>query len=215
MKKITEIYDEYRIMPNLREHMLRVAAVAFFICDNYNVPLQERKIISACLLHDMGNIIKSNLEYFPEFLEPEGLSYWSKIKENYIEKYGKEDHVATIAIAREIGVSGNIIDFLEHIGFSHATKNELEKLPEYKICNYADMRVGPYGVLSLEGRINEAHERYKNRVHSISSGGFDSLSQSLRNIEKQIFSKCKIKPEDITDEAINPIILELQNFVLE
>ena len=34
-------------------------------------------------------------------------------------------------------------------------------------------------------------------------------------MEKQIFSKCKIKPEDITDETIAPIIEELKNFVIK
>ncbi len=64
MRKISEIYEEYKIMPNLREHQLRVAAVAAQICDNFNKPLNKKEIITACLLHDMGNIIKFKLELF-------------------------------------------------------------------------------------------------------------------------------------------------------
>ena len=83
-------------MPNLQEHMLRVAAVASLVCDNFNEPLPKDDIITACLLHDMGNIIKSDLQYFPEFIKPEGLDYWQKVKDEYIEKYSRDEHKATI-----------------------------------------------------------------------------------------------------------------------
>ena len=215
MKKISEIYNEYKIMPNLQEHMLRVAAVASLICDNFNESLPKKEIVTACLFHDMGNIIKFNLKDFPNFLEPKGLDYWVNVKNEYIKKYGNEEHTATNKIAEENNLSVKIIEILNHIGFSKATDNEFEESFEYKICGYADMRTGPYGELSLEERMYEAHERYKGKKHSLASGSFSSLSNSLRNIEEQIFSKCKIKPEDITDEAIAPIILELKNFVIE
>ena len=57
VRKISEIYAEYKIMPNLQMHMYRVAAVASLIYDNFNEPLNKEEIITACLLHDMGNII--------------------------------------------------------------------------------------------------------------------------------------------------------------
>jgi 5'-deoxynucleotidase YfbR-like HD superfamily hydrolase len=215
MKKIIDIYKEYEIMPSLQQHMLRVAAAAYLICDNFDVNLPKNEIITACLFHDMGNIIKSDLKKFPDFLEPEGLSYWAQVKNKYIEKYGNEEHFATEVIAKEMDLPLKIVDIIKQIGFSNATKNELEKIFEYKICNYSDLRVGPYGVLSLNERTKEAHERYKDRKHSLSSDSFESLSSSLKNVEKQIFERCKIKPEDINDESIAPIVLELKNFVIE
>jgi len=39
--KIQQIYDKYQIMPNLQEHMLRVAGVASIICDNYTKPVNK------------------------------------------------------------------------------------------------------------------------------------------------------------------------------
>ena len=79
-KNISEIYEEYKIMPNLREHMLRVAGAASLICDNFTEPLNKEEIISACLLHDMGNIIKFKLDYFPEFNKPEKAEYWQNVQ---------------------------------------------------------------------------------------------------------------------------------------
>ena len=215
VRKISEIYAEYKIMPNLQEHMLRVAAVASLICDNFNEPLPKEDIITACLLHDMGNIIKSNLEYFPKFLEPEGLEYWQNVKREHANKYGFDEHKATAIIAGSIGLSNDIIKIIDNFGFSNATKNELGKLFSHKICNYSDERVGPYGVMPMEGRILEGQKRYAGTKHSIASGNFESLTKSLRNIEKQIFSRCKIKPEDITDETIQPLLSELREFVVK
>src|SRR3954452_25294278 len=99
MKKVSEIYSEYKIMPALQQHQLRVAAVAAMICDSLPGTDKETVVI-ACLFHDMGNIIKSDLSYFPEFVQPEGLEYWEKVKQEYIQKYGSDENAATKEIAK-------------------------------------------------------------------------------------------------------------------
>jgi len=86
MKSPKEIYREYRLMPSLSLHQLRVAAVAKLICDSFKERIDTNNVVLACLYHDMGNIIKFDLNYFPEFTKPEGLEYWQKIKEDYIKK---------------------------------------------------------------------------------------------------------------------------------
>ncbi len=62
MKNASEIYAEYRLMPNLKQHQFRVAAVAEIICKNLSEVVDKDNIILACLYHDMGNIIK--FDYF-------------------------------------------------------------------------------------------------------------------------------------------------------
>ena len=79
-KKILDIYDEYKIIPALQKHMLRVAAVASLICNNFNEPLPKNDIITACLLHDMPNILKFKWDSLLEFLEPKGFHYWQNIQ---------------------------------------------------------------------------------------------------------------------------------------
>ena len=66
MKNITDIYEKYKIMPLLAMHQIRVAAVAMMICDSLSVPIDKDSVIKACLLHDIGNIIKFDLNHFPE-----------------------------------------------------------------------------------------------------------------------------------------------------
>jgi len=212
---IGEIYKKYKIMPNLQEHMLRVAAVASLICNNFDEPLDKEEIITACLLHDMGNIIKFNLEAFPEFLEPEGLNYWQKVKNEYIEKYGPNENHATIEIMRELGVSGQIIKLVDQINFSLLCSHRDSHDMSIKIIHYSDGRVDPYGIVSFDERMDEAKKRYKNHKDSIQEEERRRLVVCGREIEKQIFSKCKIKPEDINDETVKPIILELRDFMIK
>ncbi|USN54769.1 MAG: HD domain-containing protein [Candidatus Peribacteria bacterium] len=63
---IQDIYTQYQIPPSLQEHMLRVAAVAEQICLHSSQEIDHATIVTAALLHDMGNIIKFNLDKLPE-----------------------------------------------------------------------------------------------------------------------------------------------------
>ena len=95
-----EIYAQYKIMPSLQLHQLRMAAVAKLTFCNCKKLVNERDVILACLFHDMGNILKFDLTKFPEFTQPEGIEYWESVKDEYRKKYGTDQHVATEAVAR-------------------------------------------------------------------------------------------------------------------
>lgn len=202
-------------MPPLQEHMLRVAAVASNICDNLTVSVNKEDIVVASLLHDMGNLIKSNLNLFPEFLEPQGLEYWQKIKDEFIKKYGSDEHEATAKILKEIGVSDNILYLADQNRFVFLCKHRDSNDMHIKIIKYADTRVGPHGILSFEERMGESTERYKNEKFGPMDKERLQLIACGKEIEEQIFAKCKIKPEDITDESSRSTILELRNFMIK
>src|SRR3989338_1473694 len=188
MRKITDIYRDHKIMPNLQTHQLRVAMVAQMICDNMNIPVNKDNVISACLLHDMGNIIKFNLGYFPHFTELEGSKYWQKVQDEYITKYGEDEHKATLMIIKELGLSEDISKLVDCIAFFTADENAKGQDFNKKICAYADMPVNP---------------------------GVDEqfiFESSLREIEKQIFAHSKIKPEDVNDESVSLKIEDLKEY---
>lgn len=207
MQTPSSIYSKYKIMPNLREHQLRVASVAKMICDSISTPIDSGGVVVSCLFHDMGNIIKFDLNYFPDFLEPEGFEYWQKVKDEFIEKYGNEEHIATEKICREIGLSDTELGYLDAIGFSRIKRILESDSLEKKICLYSDQRVGPYGVISLDERLVDGRKRYEGRKDkAIVSEQFEELAQALKELESQIFSFSKIKPESISDEKIEPNI---------
>jgi hypothetical protein len=212
-KTVSQIYTEYKIMPSLQMHMLRVAAVASMICDNFTEPISKEDIIIACLLHDMGNIIKSNLNIFKEFYEPEGIEYWQAVKDEYVTKYGDDAHMANLRIMKELGVSERIIFLADQDQFSLICSHFENSDMDVKITHYSDGRVAPHGVLSYQGRMDEAKKRYGNKLRLEEER--NRLVKCGLGIEQQIFAKCNIKPEDITDASVAPIIEELKGFVIK
>ena len=213
-KRILDIYDEYKIMPSLQAHMLRVAAVASLICDNFTEPLSKEEIISTCLLHDMGNILKFKWDSLPDFFEPEGVLYWQNIQNEYREKYGDNEHEATVKIMERLGLPPRLILLADRNRFSLICHHRDDSDIYIKIIHYADGRVDPHGIVSYEERMNEGRKRYQNHQDSMEDEKRQKLVDCGKEIEKQIFSKCRIKPEDITNEAVAPIIEELKNFVV-
>lgn len=205
-------------MPSLQLHQLRVAAVAKMICESSTNDLDTQSVILACLFHDMGNIIKSDLTYFPDFTEPEGFAHWELIKKGYVQKYGSNHHVATNMIVKEIGLPDRILELIKGIGYSNIGHIVAGHDMEQKISEYADVRVGPHGVLSLKNRLAEGRERYletrSKRPYYDTDEGFAELSDAAEKLEKQVFADATIAPEDITEAAITPSIEELREYAV-
>lgn len=213
--KIIEIYQRYQLMPSLQLHQLRVAAVASRIAEEFKqLQVDEEAIISACLLHDLANIIKFDLNYFPEMLEPEGLTYWQEMQKEMIQQYGHDEERATNLMVEELGLPQRVCELVRAIGFAAAEENLLSGDLAKKICAYSDMRVAPWGIVSLEERIKDLEKRYPADQQEASSETFEIFAQALRQIEQQIFNYLELRPEDITTELESGKIDTLRNFII-
>lgn len=212
MRKIRDIYSEYKIMPNLQMHQYRVAAVAKQICDSLTIPVEEHAVITACLLHDMGNIIKFDLNYFPEFNKPEGTEYWQSVKDHFVAKYGHDEHHATLEIVEELGFPKPITNLIDAIDHTYLENNKDTMSLEEKICIYVDNRVDPHKVVSIHERGEEGRNRYKNHKNRIEEESHLLFMKNLEDLEKLIFSHSNIKADAINDESVAKIIEELKNF---
>lgn len=218
MRNILEIYEHYKIMPNLSLHQLRVASVIYLICKNSTLEVDENIAIQSGLLHDMGNIVKFDLNYFPEFLEPEGLEYWQNVQKEYFEKYGNDEHQATQKILKELGIDKRVIEIDSNMIFGNLCIDKDSNDWELKLLHYADMRVGPFGIMSYEDRMEDARKRYEKKLDDEMTREKDRREILLacgKDIERQIFEYCSIKPEDINDTSIAPIIEELKGFMIK
>ncbi len=81
-----------------------------------------------------------------------------------------------------------------------------------KICSYADVRVTPFGVVSLEKRLVDLEQRYGNKYPGEAMKKKRAEFQNyLRKMESQIFQNCSLKPADITEAKIVPTMKELKN----
>jgi len=214
---IFDIYNKYNIMPSLQTHMLRVAGVASFICENFNEKelINTNNIIFACLLHDMGNIIKFDLSLFPHFVKSEGFDYWKNVQDEFINKYGTDEHIATYMIVKELGVSKQILKLVQSIGFSNSKNNYYTDDFNCKICAYSDFRVTPYGVDTLENRLKDGKIRFiknKMKTYNPKLDKFDEFVIYIKKMENQIFKKTVISPDFITVNKIKPLISNLSKF---
>lgn len=213
MRNITDIYKQYDIMPNLALHQFRVAAVALQICQNFPEPLDTKSVVTACLLHDMGNIVKFRLRMFSDLALGEDIEHWEVLQKKYIEKYGSDDHHATMQIVAEIGITKEVEAIMEAIGFHNWCTTKDSGFWEHKIATYADSRVGPFGVLSLNDRLHDANKRYEDIVVDQSVHDLrDTLYDCVRDIEKEIFSVLTLLPEDINDASVALSVEELHHF---
>ena len=206
---IKEIYTKYKIHPNLQEHMLRVAGLARNIIDNWKgAPPNKQVVLHACFFHDAAKLIK--FKYFKEDEE-----HWKQVQQEMIEKYGDEDHEATIKICEEVGVSPQAINLLGNKNVRPYI-DRVRKIASsddfgLKIVQYCDARTAPDGLTSLD-------DRYKELMQRDSSKKMDDDAQASMNllyeIEKQIQANTQLDLQGITRENIMAVAKELESYQL-
>jgi len=207
IRQIHSIYERYAIPTNVQRHMFCVAGVAKQICENCNEKIDFTDLIATCLIHDLGNIIKMNFTNNDKIIlldkeDIQKLDYFKKKQEEFWKKYGKNDNLANELIAKELGVNDEIIYLLENKAIEHKPidfwKDDLPLI----ILAYADCRVSPHGVVSMQERIDEYTQRnefYKDKEKMENTKKFEEFSKLM---ESELFSKLKIKPQDINQESI-------------
>lgn len=208
---ISEIYKKYPINKGLQEHMLRVAAVAKMVCGEMK-QVDANLVLSACLLHDVGNLAKINfsLPAMDQHFTPEGVEYWKKEQEKMWQEISKDEYTVTEHILRDIGVCEGVIKAVLNIELAKILESTPEQTVEDKIIMYADLRVGLHGIISVEERMNDIKARYVPERYSAEF--VDDAKELLLDIEAKLFVDASIVPEDITDASTAEMQKELLNF---
>lgn len=212
---ISQIYQQYQILDILSLHQLRVASVGKMICDYYP-DVNQANIIVACLLHDMGNILKINFDspLSKKTLTAQERLAGKKNKDLFQQKYGDNEKSATLKIIEELSVSQQIKDIVAGMCFTSIVNDDFLKAPiEQQICEYADMRVDPYGIVELSDRLDDIEKRYKDRYPSKQhQQNRVNFAQVMKKVETQLFNHIPIEPSDINNQALNDTIKNLKQF---
>ncbi|MDQ6985524.1 MAG: hypothetical protein Q9M91_01815 [Candidatus Dojkabacteria bacterium] len=216
--KIENIYQKYNLQANLRYHQYQVAAVTKIIVESI-MSVDEKlrnSLIKVALTHDMANILKFDLEKYPETTEPEGLEYWRNIKNEYKKKYGDDEHNATVSIAKEIGLNEFEIDLLNTVGFSQGPTNLAKGDITYMIVGYADARVNFGSIVSIDERFEKTLARkkanYASQGKALDESIYNEQHNSFRKIEELIFKSSEILSKDIDDNKVSSYIDSLKSF---
>jgi hypothetical protein len=210
-KRIEDIYSTYTIPPHLQLHQRRVAAVGKLVSEAHGADVHT--VVSACLLHDMGNIIKFKLDRFPEFLQPEGYEYWKKVQDTFKEKYGTDEHLATLIICDELGVSDAVLNCIRAVGMTRVHHNVTEGTLEERITNYADLRVGPKGLMSIHERLADGKVRNGNTHDGVTltDAGFRTMSAQIVELERMLTTPT-CTPQALTGDMCAPLIETLRAY---
>ncbi len=190
--KIYELYDKFNLMPQLREHQLRVGGVVKLISNDHD------SVVTA-LVHDMGNMAKfSNLD-----------EYWSMEQQIFWSKYGRDAHEATFAILKEAGLD-RLNKYLIEEGRAY-DRADLDIVFFESLSNpalltlYGDMRVSITGTTSLEERIKDLEKRY---------GGKRPESKWAELFEQYVTEKFGYPVATITEAQVKPLFDELLTYTI-
>jgi hypothetical protein len=208
MLDIEFIYQKYEIPPNLQLHMKRVAALAKLIANNWQADesINSEVIIDACLLHDLGNIIKFDFVNFPELLgaEIKNLEHWKAVKDRMISLYGSDEDLATVKIVRELNVSDEVLFIVENWGFRNFTRIAQSNNWNWKIAVYADHRISPSGIVTLKQNLENKQRRYslsKTNASHISDQA-EILFRSALEVEVEIQKRTKLDLQMVNNEML-------------
>lgn len=215
--KITNIYKKYEITPLLQLHQIRAASVGKLIADNWLKPelINKDIILETLILHDMGNIIKFDLDNSKNLLgEDIEIERWKRVQSSFIKKYGDDEHVATHKIGKEIGVNKMVDGLLSQLkSIQKAAEGDNWNL---KVCYYSDLRCAPFGIVSIDKRFDDLLQRYKGRNHPIADvERTENNRKSALFIEKQLQEFVNFDLKSINDNAIEQNIGMLENYQLE
>lgn len=208
---IKDVYEKYQIMPQLATHMLRVAGVGKLILDGWKGEIDHDLVIRTLLLHDMGNIVKFNLteagQQKLKSAEPVDLPHWRKVQQEFWNKYGRDTHKVTKKIVRELEQNSvnEVMDQEHIIYFSNDRRKILEQSSAAQILLYADTRVTPFGVTTLEERIADLCRRYSQPIENF---GY------MYELEKAIQVMTAADLVAITEEAVTPFFDEWLTYTI-
>ncbi len=193
--------------------MLRVAAVGEHIAKHWTKPIDENSVVTTLLLHDLGNLLKFELEKGVSLFDvsQRNMKKWSEIQQQLRTKYSPDEHTTTQMMAREIGVSQRVLFLLRNMGSSHLHKTLETDDWELKLCSYADFRVAPDGFVTVTERFEDIMQRYKGRAHPLADTQKTlEKRESCLSLEKQLQIFCDVDLQKLpADELeLNAALLE-------
>jgi predicted HD phosphohydrolase len=210
--KAAAAYQHYNIMPTLAQHMLQVGAVAKIVTDQINEPdFPATQIISACLLHDMGNIMKFDLDNVPVGLDIPDIDHWKSVQADIRNQYGLDEHQVTHHIASEIGVSSTTLSAIENCGTSKAASVLADQNIPAMFVTYCDYHVAPASIVSPAQRLADILDRY---AGTPKHAGYQADSQNVLALADYLETTYNLDPGLVTAEAVAGVVESLKDWDL-
>lgn len=204
---LQQLITKYRVPVHVRKHMKKVSAVALYIGQIIKQKGEKLDLIllrQSALLHDVMKLCdfnKLDIEHFEQNVTAEDIQFWTALMKSC-------SHIGHIEAAynmlREIGEDEIAEVVRKHRFDGLIDEKEKPKTWEEKLLYYADKRVRHDEIVSIAERLIDGRERYfpdgdlpENDHH---------VEKAIYKLEKEICAKAGIKPEDITEKAVEPFL---------
>lgn len=206
MKPLTvqQAYNLLSIPKNLQEHHLRVAGLLQILCDNWTGDeINSHDIVLAGLFHDAANILKFNFNN-PDMMGDEAnrVDYWRQVQQEVITKYGNNIHQATLKMCQEANLSKPVLRIVDGLEWDRIKTVITKHNWPVALAIYADMRIGPFGLLSITERINNLHQR-RPLIN------YNQVIQSAIALEKLLQESISIPLNSIQNQDLDMLFPEL------
>lgn len=201
-----QIYQQFLIPQILQKHMLRVAALASIITDHWQgQTIDKQAIIQTSLFHDIAKPLSFDYSKRNKFSPPpEQFKKLKAFQEIIKQKYGSNEHQATVKIFQTIGCLPRTIKPINNFEWGYAPRLYKKMDIESLIPLYCDMRIGPTGILSFKERFNEIISRRPNKTPEITK-----IKPTIQKLEKTLQEKTSIDITSIRNQQINQQIKTL------
>lgn len=215
--KITDLYSIYKLPPNLQRHLFLVSAVGKYIVDHWQGPkINREQVVKTLLVHDLGNLVKydfsSQAQLLDSSLDP---LYWSEVQEELIRRYGSKDIKATTSMLEELGIDRKTRQYVTRMNASRLQDVYQEEL-ELQICEYADMRIAPQGVTSLEKRLKDVKNRYQVKGSTWANDElFNKNLEFGKKIEKRLAKHTQQDLSRLSEQDLEESLVKLSQYQLK
>jgi 5'-deoxynucleotidase YfbR-like HD superfamily hydrolase len=196
------LHLKYQTPDHIIEHCKKVAAVAQQIAKAYmkkGIDIDIESIRDACLLHDLLRIVDiedKNYEKLCTEASEEDIAIWNEIKAKY---KGMDHPQAGYKFLMGLGEEKIALMVIKHRFEAIIDPNLQPFNIEEKIVTYADKRIMHSTLVSLQKRFEDGARRYyAANLHLIPDEEKEAeIYQAYFDLEKELFSKIELKPEDI------------------
>lgn len=180
--KILDIYEKFHIDIPLRNHQLSVAAICLYLNEKAALETNiSNNIVSAALLHDIGNMVKGKSD---KFIEGKDFEKWKKIEIDLRNQFGNDADTATSKMIDTLNLvnSEEIRKYIDLVGVKNLISKPKKFYSEINniILPYADLRIAPSGIVSVETRLDEARRR--NPFIEKNFGEINIVTQKLEHL---------------------------------
>lgn len=211
--KIAEIYKIYCVPKNLQRHMLLVASLGKYILKS-SKQIDDKPVVKSLLLHDIANLIKFDLDKGVHLFDKkeQDATFWKKIQVDMIEKYGKDEHIATLQIANDVGVADDTVHLIKAINSDNILKILKTNDFKVKVSVYCDFRANQDQYVTLRERFDDIIKRYSGRAGFMGTEKAIQKRDNCVQLEKQIEEKFDISLQNLNYLELYDIYKTFQEY---